>query len=139
MSKEISIQKMIEAIKIGGYAQGYNHLIYTTSESSIEEGEIVDACAIGQAALNLGISDTALSEKLQMVMFSRNVKCVEGCTKINKNAWNLIVHLNDEHEFGLDKIAAILVDRLPKTVKNLSFPVTEGDWRNTNYQGVKIS
>lgn len=115
--KLVTIEQIIEAIRLGGYTQAYQHILQDD-----EEGNIIDACAIGQAALNLGVSFPSLSVALE--------------------EHGLLTHLilwNDVDKKKLPQIARSMKSTFKDKLKVLVACKTwDYSQEFINYQGIKI-
>jgi hypothetical protein len=123
--KKITIEQVIEGIKAGGYPQGRNHLIEWSSDYEYE-GEIVNADAIGIAALNLGLDAHDLLNALMDVSPRKNSSVTLAY---------FIVELNDVKELGLAEITSQVLVKFKQKLKT-EIDVQEGDFTKvTNYKG----
>jgi hypothetical protein len=110
----VTRQKIVDALLLNGYEQGFHGYIQDN-----EEGKIESACALGQVGLNLGVG----MDSLWTGMY---------------DAAAVVVAANDTSRKPLKKIAALLKKewkgRLEETVTLRFF-----DWSVfKNYQGIKI-
>ena len=120
---QITLAKVIEAMKVGGYTQGRYHLL-----ADDDNGHIIDACAIGQAALNLGVDAMDLQRALDIGITSRK----------NSEAFNeTVFKLNDEKKVEVSTI----VEYLNKHVKaqHRTIDVRTKIYDYENWQGVKVN
>lgn len=130
MNREISIAQVIEAMEKGGYTQGFFHLLESDSSEGKNVGFILNACAIGQAALNLGVEDVKLSEWLSAINLPRKVNDISSLEAY-------IVYLNDQEMTPTEEIAATIKKKC-KSILNKKETFETYEWNNTNYQGVKL-
>lgn len=59
-TKSVTFAQIIEAMALSNYDQGFGYLL-----KDDEKGHIVNACAVGQCALNLGVSTDDLQAILE--------------------------------------------------------------------------
>lgn len=105
--KTVTYGQIVEAINASIYKQGFGHLLCDD-----EKGSIVDACALGQCALNLGVSMDSLEDFLER---DDGFEFGEG------TLWDDIIELNDTEHRTLKQIArkikAYWKDQLTREVK----------------------
>lgn len=124
--RAISGEQIAEAIKLGGYKQGFRHFFQSATEQnstflSLESqrdagaSELLDACATGIAALNLGV----------------DVYSLENVIRYYYTPW-----VDNDSGKNLDQIARAT----KKKLKGLNFEVQEFDYSTlfSNYQGKKV-
>jgi hypothetical protein len=128
-TRSVTIREVVEAINAAGYPQGFYHAIEWSHPTEEYEGTIVNACAIGQAALNLGVDP----EFLEMYLYE--VKSRKNSTFSLRE---FIVELNDEKKFDLPRIAKEVEVKF-KAKLNEQFAVAVMDYSSIpNYQGKKL-
>lgn len=128
-TRSVTIQEVVEAIDAAGYPQGFYHAIEWSHPTEEFEGTIVNACAIGQAALNLGVDP----EFFEMYLYE--VKARKNSTLSLRD---FIVDLNDEKKFDLPKIAKEVEVKFKAKLKD-QFTVVIMDYSSIpNYQGKKL-
>lgn len=137
MSKTVSMAQVLDAMELGGYKQGFAHLVESDSQEGKEVGFVLNADAIGQAALNLGIDDGKLAEWLDETMFSRYAGCKDHPESKLDSVYLYIVHLNDYHEEPPYKIATHIRRKFKGRLTD-SHKFEPFEWHNTNYQGVRV-
>jgi hypothetical protein len=125
---KITIQNVLDAIKLGGYPQGREHVIEWCGDIEFE-GDIKDADAIGVAALNLGISPQGLLNTLYEVIARKNS---------TESLAGLLISLNDTKQLDFGGIYAQTTLKYKAKLKSV-VEVKEQDYSKvTNYQGKKI-
>lgn len=107
-----TVQDVINAIRKDGYAQAFGELVEYDSE-----GNILEACAVGQAALNLDINPDDLMTQLDDMELHPNGKDSE-LSEISTLS-GLIIHYNDSKKYPLSKIADLLERKLPTAIRQL--------------------
>lgn len=94
MTREITIGQLASAMRANGYEQGFGSLVNTN-----EAGEVVQACAMGQAMLNL--DEDFLAKRLHL-NFDAHYEIVDTPIAF------MITYLNDEKRWPLKDIADLL-------------------------------
>ena len=85
-----------------GYYKQHTHR--DTSLRPDKESDLIGACAIGQAALNLHVSPNAIADLLD----NRTIKAEYLCQHYKKypvSVRDAVYHLNDKHGFTVAEIA----------------------------------
>ena len=123
--KTVTIEQVVEGIKAGGYPQGREHVIEWSGEYEYE-GNVVNADAIGVAALNLGIDAQDLELALMDITLRKN-------SPISLTAF--IIELNDKKQLSFLDIAAQVLLKFKQKMKT-EIQVEERDFSKvTNYGG----
>lgn len=128
-TRSVTIEQVVGAIAAAGYPQGFYHAIEWSHPTEEYEGTIVNACAIGQAALNLGVDPEFLDSQLWDVKLRKNSQL---------SLREYIVDLNDEKKFDLARIAREIEAKFKAKLKD-EFTVAVMDFTSIpNYQGKKL-
>lgn len=75
--RTLKISEVVRALELGGYTLGRTHLLDTGDG----DDRVVDACAMGIMALNLGVDGMALYEELDKVILSNDVSMRDNLTQ----------------------------------------------------------
>jgi hypothetical protein len=125
---KVTVQNIVEAIRLGGYTQGRFHAIKWIGDKEFE-GDIEDACAVGTAALNLGVDPYHLEAEMKNIMLRKNS---------STSMYIFIVEQNDGKKLSLKDISVSIQVKF-KAHLNTILEVPERDYSKvTNYQGKKI-
>jgi hypothetical protein len=128
-TRSVTIQEVVEAIAAAGYPQGFYHAIEWSHPTEEYEGTIVNACAIGQAALNLGVDPQFFESNLFEIRLRKN-----SSTSLRE----FIVDLNDEKKYDLPRISKEIETKFKSRLKE-GFTVAVMDFSSVpNYQGKKL-
>lgn len=107
---EVTVREVIDAIEKNGYPQGFGRLIRFNENSELE-----GACAIGQAAINLGVDEMVLYRELSYLIHKKfSVKA-------------MIVSLNDTERYPLPAIATTLRTTLGSLL-SVTLRTKKKDW-----------
>lgn len=93
-----SIKDIADAIEENGWKQIYNGDYYEYDLF----GELIGACAIGQAAKNLNMGASSLHFNLNSLGY---VSCPSKNCGYSNVTGTIIIHLNDDHHWKLSSIA----------------------------------
>lgn len=104
MTLSFNIKDIADAIRKDGYKQITGHYVIY---ANVSNNEIIGACALGQAALNLQVEPASLQMYIDKLTKDSIPTCPEGHDGaiVYYSLGSMIVHLNDIHEWTLDKIA----------------------------------
>lgn len=117
-----TIRQLLEAIRLNGYRKANGSFITTRKRN---RKEIYAACAIGQGALNLGITTGAFIQLLNRAGIRQET----------------IYTLNDVEKLSIRQVVKILEEnaKLEQQVRMMMAPSKTPNYKAyTNYQGIKI-
>ena len=126
-TKTFSVDKILTAIEKNGYPQGYGHMLEDDRRQlNAEAATIVNACALGQAGLNLGVSVVGLGNAL-----------LELKVGAKEDIGTYVMGLNDYRKLSLKEIAAN-VRKAYKTHLHKTVTVETRSYNYTNWQGITV-
>jgi hypothetical protein len=114
---EFTVRQVLEAVRKNGYKQAFGYLVrgpkgrFLRTNATAEE--IGAACAIGQAALNLGVKPGALQNALTRFIYRPNKNDV-----FDTSLGRQIIRMNDADKIPVPEIGNTLLESLTEDVLN---------------------
>lgn len=114
---EFTVRQVLQAVRKNGYKQAFGYLVRGPKGRFLRENataeEVGAACAIGQAALNLGVKPASLQNALTNVIFRPNINDIFG-TSLGRQ----IIRMNDVDRISVPEIGNTLLESLTESVLN---------------------
>jgi hypothetical protein len=104
-TREITIDDVLDAIEKNGLEQTFGSFFKTEGEDYVnnppKSGKIIGACALGQAALNLGVNNFSLTDTLNLAL--PNTRLGQRIIKMNDHKKRSFAHIANYYRTRLSK------------------------------------
>lgn len=119
---EFTVRQVLQAVRKNGYKQAFGYLVRGHKGRFLRENataeEVGAACAIGQAALNLGVKPSNLQNALTSVVYRANVDDI-----FSTSLGRLIISMNDGQKIAVPEIGNTLLESIPEDILNSTIVV----------------